>query len=52
MKITVLGGAGRLGEWITKMLVNEGFEVSISTPNPDKYKKIIERLKVKVFSDN
>ncbi len=52
MKITVLGGAGRLGAWVTRFLSTLNIQTVISTPNPDKYKSFIEEVKIEAYSDN
>ncbi|MHA1410106.1 MAG: prephenate dehydrogenase/arogenate dehydrogenase family protein [Candidatus Odinarchaeia archaeon] len=52
MKVTVLGGLGRLGLWITKFLLDNRFEVTVSTPNTEKYKDQIKKLDITVHSNN
>lgn len=52
MRIAVLGGAGRLGAWISRTLKKMDIEVVVSTPNPEKYSKIIQDLHVKAYADN
>lgn len=38
-KIVIAGGTGMIGNHLTKMLVNSGYEVSILTRNPSKYQE-------------
>ncbi len=52
MKIAVLGGAGRLGAWITRFLLTHKIQTVIATPNLEKYKSFIEEVKVEAYQDN
>ena len=52
MNVTVLGGAGRLGRWITEFLLKENFKVKISTPNPDKHADFIKRKNIPYYKEN
>jgi prephenate dehydrogenase len=52
MEVTVIGGLGRLGKWITEFLKKENFNVSISTPDIKKYQEIIKEIGVKAYNNN
>ncbi|WEU40486.1 MAG: prephenate dehydrogenase/arogenate dehydrogenase family protein [Candidatus Odinarchaeum yellowstonii] len=52
MKIAVLGGAGRLGAWVTRFLKLHNIQTVIATPNPDKYRSFINKIKVEAYNDN
>ncbi|MEM2907547.1 MAG: prephenate dehydrogenase/arogenate dehydrogenase family protein [Candidatus Odinarchaeota archaeon] len=52
MKLAVLGGAGRLGAWITRFLIAHNIQTVIATPDLKKHKRFIDELGLEAYSDN
>jgi len=52
LKLAVLGGAGRLGSWITRFLIAHNIETVIATPDLKKHKRFIDELGLEAYSDN
>jgi prephenate dehydrogenase len=51
LKIAVIGGAGKMGRWFTRFLLEEGYEVIISDRDQDRLKASRRELGVRTASN-
>ena len=49
IKVAIIGGAGRMGQWFARYLSNENFEVIIADDNPERLKEASHRLGIPAF---
>jgi prephenate dehydrogenase len=52
LRIAIIGGAGRMGEWFTRYFLKQGHEVIISDVRADKARVIANSLGVTLASNN
>lgn len=52
MRVTIIGGAGRMGRWLAHHFSSRGHEVTISDLNLDKAKALAETTGVKLAKSN
>jgi prephenate dehydrogenase len=51
LKIAIIGGAGKMGKWFTRLLIQEGFEVVISGRDKARLAAVQEELGVQATSN-
>jgi prephenate dehydrogenase len=51
LKIAIIGGAGKMGKWFARLLMQEGFEVVISGRDKDRLAAAHEELGVRIVSN-
>lgn len=51
MKIAIIGGAGRMGQWLARFLTSQGEEVTIIDRDKDRLAALSSRLGVRTSSD-
>jgi len=52
MRVTIIGGAGRMGRWLAHYFSSRGHEVTVSDLNLDKAKALAEATGVKLAKNN
>jgi prephenate dehydrogenase len=52
MKVAIIGGYGKMGEWLARFLLKEGKQVVISGRDPRKLRETAERLGVEAASNH
>jgi len=52
VKIGIIGGAGKMGRWLTRYFIHQGHEVTISDIDRKKAEKLASSLKIKVAQNN
>ncbi len=52
MRVTIIGGAGRMGRWLTQYFSSRGYEVTVSDLKLEKAKALAEATGVKLAKNN
>ena len=52
MRVAIIGGSGKMGRWLARFLVQEGYEVTITGRNEARLEEAREQLGVMVTTDN
>ena len=52
MKVAIIGGSGKMGQWFARFLLDDGKEVVISGRNREKLLEVKRQLDVEVASNN
>ena len=51
MKIAIVGGSGKMGQWFARFLLEDGHEVLITGRNEDKLREVQKQIDVTVSTD-